>query len=83
VADRKKSGYPGSFDPAYLAAIQNHARDVVAGNHPVLDFYDRDEVLAAAGASMAEIGNAQRSGLERFLDVATWLDLHKPTLKLS
>jgi asparagine synthase (glutamine-hydrolysing) len=83
VADRKKSGYPGSFDPAYLAAIQGHARDLVAAGHGVLDFYDKDAVVAATGASVAEISNAQRSGLERFLDVATWLDLRKPTLKLT
>ncbi|HEX3778381.1 MAG TPA: asparagine synthase (glutamine-hydrolyzing) [Pseudonocardiaceae bacterium] len=83
VANRRKSGYPGSFDPAYLAAIQDHARDVVASSHAVLDFYDRDAVLAACTATIADISNAQRSGLERFLDIATWLDLRKPTLKLT
>jgi asparagine synthase (glutamine-hydrolysing) len=83
VANRKKSGYPGSFDPAYLAAIQSHARDIVAGDHAALEFYDRDAVLAASTATIAGISNAQRSGLERFLDMATWIDLRKPTLKLT
>ena len=83
VADRKKSGYPGSFDPDYLTAIQGQARDLVTGDHTALEFYDRDAVLAATTATVAGITNAQRSGLERFLDLATWLDLRKPTLKLT
>ncbi|GAA3553690.1 asparagine synthase (glutamine-hydrolyzing) [Amycolatopsis ultiminotia] len=83
VANRKKSGYPGSFDPAYLAAIQSHARALVSADHSVLEFYNRDAVLAATGAGIAEITNQQRSGLERFLDFATWMDLRKPTLKLD
>ncbi|MFI9382515.1 asparagine synthase (glutamine-hydrolyzing) [Kutzneria sp. NPDC052558] len=83
VADRKKSGYPGSFDPAYLAAIQAHARDLVSAGHSVLEFYDRDAILEACAASVASISTVQRSGLERFLDVSVWLDLHNPTLKLT
>jgi len=83
VADRKKSGYPGTFDPAYLTAIQSQARDVVSRDHAALDFYDHDAVLAACTASVATITNAERSGLERFLDFTTWLDLYSPTLKLT
>ena len=83
VASRKKSGYPGSFDPNYLTAIQSQTHELVTTQHPVLEFYDRDAVLAASKATGATITNAQRSGMERFLDLATWLDLHKPTLKLS
>jgi asparagine synthase (glutamine-hydrolysing) len=78
VADRKKSGYPGSHDPGYLAAIQAQARERAAANHPVMDFYDKPEVLAAASATADTITPAQRFGIERFLDIATWLDLRKP-----
>ncbi|MGP4018786.1 asparagine synthase (glutamine-hydrolyzing) [Saccharopolyspora sp. 5N708] len=83
VANRKKSGYPGSFDPDYLAAIQGHVHDLLHSDHQVLDFYDRDAVKAASTATISGITNAQRSGLERILDFATWLDLRKPVLKLD
>lgn len=83
VADRKKSGYPGSFDPAYLTAIQNQALELVTTSHPVLEFYDGDAVEAASKADGATITNEQRSGMERLLDMATWLDLRKPTVTLG
>ncbi|QWF76663.1 asparagine synthase (glutamine-hydrolyzing) [Amycolatopsis sp. CA-230715] len=83
VANRKKSGYPGTYDPAYLAAIQQQARALIAGDHAVLDFYDREQVRTAAGATVSGITNLQRAGLERFLDLATWMDQRTPTVKLS
>lgn len=55
----------------------------MSDSHEVLNFYDKDAVLAASKARVGEISNAQRSGLERCLDLATWLDQRGPTLKLS
>ncbi|KZM72305.1 asparagine synthase (glutamine-hydrolyzing) [Nocardia terpenica] len=83
VADRKKSGYPGSYDPHYLTAIQDQVRGLVTNGHPVIDLYNREEVLAASNTTVDTITPAQRFGIERFLDFATWLDLRKPTLKLD
>ncbi|WP_290062364.1 asparagine synthase (glutamine-hydrolyzing) [Amycolatopsis solani] len=82
VADRKKSGYPGSFDPGYLSAVQAQVRDRVEGDHPVLGLHDRAAVLAAAEVPAGAITPAQRFGLERFLDFATWLDIRGPRIKL-
>jgi asparagine synthase (glutamine-hydrolysing) len=83
VADRKKSGYPASHDPDYLTAIQDQVRARIADDHPVLDLYNREEVLAACRSTAATVTPAQRFGIERFLDFATWLDLRGPRLKLS
>ncbi|MFD0919484.1 asparagine synthase (glutamine-hydrolyzing) [Saccharopolyspora rosea] len=82
VADRKKSGYPGSFDPNYLAEIQRQTRELLDTGHPMFDLYDPAKVRAAATASAAEISTVQRSGLERALDLAAWFDLRNPTLKI-
>lgn len=82
VADRKKSGYPGSFDPSYLAAIQSQAADLLAGDHAVLEFFDRAKLREAVAAGPDTIAGFQRSAIERVLDIATWLDLHRPVLKL-
>lgn len=83
VVDRRKSGYPGSHAPGYLRAIQDQVRERAAANHPVMDLYDKPAVLAAASATADAITPAQRFGIERFLDVATWLDLRNPKLILD
>ncbi|MBQ6642022.1 MAG: asparagine synthase (glutamine-hydrolyzing) [Saccharopolyspora sp.] len=83
VADRKKSGYPGSFDPNYLAAIQSQARELFSANHEVLEFFDRDALKTATETTGDAVTTAQRNGIERALDIAAWYDLRKPTLKLD
>ncbi|WP_258348775.1 asparagine synthase (glutamine-hydrolyzing) [Saccharopolyspora gregorii] len=83
VANRKKSGYPGSFDPNYLRAIQAQAAELIATDHRVLEFYDADRLKAATTADGATITHEQRGAIERSLDFATWLDQRNPVLKLS
>lgn len=83
VAERKKSGYPGTFDPGYVSAIQAQANDLIASNHPALDFFDQDKLKAATAADVTTISTAQRGGIERVLDIATLFDLRNPTIKFS
>jgi asparagine synthase (glutamine-hydrolysing) len=50
----------------------------------VFDIVNRDWLARArAVAAEAQITQASRHGLERALDLALWLDMYKPTLKLS
>ena len=81
VADRLKSGYPGSFDPDYLAAIQAQAAELLSGDHAALQFYDREQLRAATRAPGETITTDQRNGIERVLDMAAWFDLRNPTIK--
>jgi asparagine synthase (glutamine-hydrolysing) len=83
VYDRKKSGYPATHDPRYVTALQHQVADLVAGDHPALDFYDRSQVAATTKAEPAALGPGERSGMERLMDIATWLDLHHPTIKAA
>lgn len=83
VVQRKKSGYPGSFDPNYVAAIQAQTSDLLASRHSALDLCHRTRLEEAAEADGATITTRQRSHLERALDLATWFDLHKPVINLS
>jgi asparagine synthase (glutamine-hydrolysing) len=63
--------------------LQNNAREYLSSpGHPVFDIVSRDW-LARAVAAEAQITQASRHGLERALDLALWLDMYKPTLKLS
>jgi asparagine synthase (glutamine-hydrolysing) len=83
VVDRVKSPYPSTQDPGYTVKLQNNAREYLASpGHPVFDLVNRDW-LAQAVAAEAQITQASRHGLERALDLALWLDMYKPALKLS
>jgi asparagine synthase (glutamine-hydrolysing) len=82
VAERVKSPYPSTQDPAYGTKLQEHARDVLASqDHPVFELIDRGWLRTAAAAE--DIDRPTRFGLERTLDLALWLDMYKPVLKLS
>lgn len=83
VVQRKKSGYPGSFDPNYVSAIQAQTSDLLASGHPALDLFHRTRLQEAVGAERTTITTRQRSHLERALDMATWFDQHKPDIRLN
>ena len=83
VAERVKSPYPSTQDPAYTVKLQDNAREYLSSpGHPVFDIVNRDWLARAAGAE-AQITQASRRGLERALDLALWLDMYRPVLKLS
>ena len=83
VAERVKSPYPSTQDPAYTVKLQANAREYLSNrDHPVFDIVSRDW-LARAVAAEAQITQASRRGLERTLDLALWLDMYRPVLKLS
>lgn len=82
VIDRRKSPYPSTQDPRYVAMLQEHANDYVSKpNHDVFEIISRDWLRTAA--SLEKMDPATRFGLERTLDVALWLDMYQPVLKLS
>jgi asparagine synthase (glutamine-hydrolysing) len=83
VAQRVKSPYPSTQDPAYAMKLRDNAREYLSSpGHAVFDIVDRDW-LARATAGDTEVTQASRYGLERILDLALWLDMYKPVLKLS
>jgi asparagine synthase (glutamine-hydrolysing) len=81
VVERVKSPYPSTQDPEYARRLQEHVRGYLAVDHPVFDVIDRKWLQHAATAE--EVARPVRSGLERALDLALWLDMYKPVLKLS
>ncbi len=83
VANRKKSGYPGSFDPAYLAAIRRQAGDLITSGHPALELCRTETLREALDAPAEVITTQQRATVERALDLATWFDLRKPVITLD
>jgi asparagine synthase (glutamine-hydrolysing) len=84
VADRVKSPYPSTQDPKYAVKLRDNAREYLADpDHPVFEIVDRDWLAGAVEAGPPQITQTSRRGLERTLDLALWLDMYKPALKLS
>ena len=84
VVDRVKSPYPSTQDPAYAVKLQEHARDYLGTpGHPVFDIVDRHWLAKAVEIDTPQITQASRKGLEKTLDLALWLDMYHPILKLS
>ncbi|GAA3725367.1 hypothetical protein GCM10023082_24220 [Streptomyces tremellae] len=82
VADRKKSGYPGTFDPAYVTAVQDQAAELLADGHPAVGLLDREVLRGATTAAPEEITQRQRTVLERTLDLGAWFAAHHPTIRV-
>ncbi|MEW2164593.1 asparagine synthase (glutamine-hydrolyzing) [Streptomyces sp. NPDC007084] len=82
VANRKKSGYPGTFDPAYVEAIQSQGADLLRAGHPATDLVSRERLTEATRRPAADLDQRQRMLLERTLDLGVWFDIHRPTVKV-
>ncbi|OON81390.1 asparagine synthase (glutamine-hydrolyzing) [Streptomyces tsukubensis] len=83
VVQRKKSGYPGSFDPRYVAAIQSQASELLSSGHAALELCNAGVLREAVAADGATITAQQRGHLERALDLAVWFDQHSPVIKFN
>jgi asparagine synthase (glutamine-hydrolysing) len=83
VVERVKSPYPSTQDPRYFANLQRNAREYLATpDHPVFDIVNREWLAREVELDTPQIEQTGRSGLERTLDLALWLEMYKPSLKL-
>ncbi|ONI67370.1 asparagine synthase (glutamine-hydrolyzing) [Kribbella sp. ALI-6-A] len=80
VATRTKSPYPQTQDPAYVVALSEQARQLLADDHPVLELADRAKVDQTL---TAEPGAVPRQNLEQLLSLATWLDIYRPEIRAA
>ncbi|MBW4702009.1 MULTISPECIES: asparagine synthase (glutamine-hydrolyzing) [unclassified Micromonospora] len=80
VLDRVKAPYPATLDPMYTSALLQQCRDLLATDDPVFNLVDRaylEGITRESGALPIEI----RNGMERVLDLSTWLDIYRPELR--
>jgi asparagine synthase (glutamine-hydrolysing) len=81
VVQRVKSPYPSTQDVLYVGDIQRQALELLAQpSHDVWSVIDGAWLAGAALEDPAVLGSAHRHGIERTLDMATWLDLYRPSL---
>lgn len=78
--ERDKSS---SHDKESGCRQRRRANELLASrNHPVFNLVSRDWLVGAAAAG-AEVSPDSRRGIERALDLARWLDMYKPVLKIA
>jgi asparagine synthase (glutamine-hydrolysing) len=84
VAQRVKSPYPSTQDPAYAAALQQQAKEVLAEHDsPVFSLVDRAWVEDAVELDSANVPATTRHSLDRVLDLYHWFDLYSPQIQLD
>jgi asparagine synthase (glutamine-hydrolysing) len=84
VLERRKAPYPSTRDPFYTEALQQQAKEILADrNHAVHALTDQGWIQRTVALAATDVDGAARTGLERWLDLSTWLELHNPRLILS
>jgi asparagine synthase (glutamine-hydrolysing) len=79
-----KSPYPSTQDPRYMVNLRRNASEYLCQpDHQVFDVVSRDWLAKEVAVDTREITQTARRGLERTLDLALWLDMYKPSLKLA
>lgn len=83
VLARKKSPFPRTRDPRYVALLQRQVAELRAGSPGwVVELFDRSTVDQAVSAPPDRLSSRHRVVLERILGLHTWVELRQPTLAL-
>ncbi|MFI1964576.1 asparagine synthase (glutamine-hydrolyzing) [Streptomyces pathocidini] len=83
VVERRKAPYPSTQDPKYAAALREQCRDLLTTpGHSVFDLIDKAKLRQAVATEAPQIDQASRRDLERTLDLAVWMGMYAPTIKL-
>ncbi|MGW7456546.1 asparagine synthase (glutamine-hydrolyzing) [Streptomyces sp. NPDC054797] len=84
VVERVKSPYPSPQDPQYAANLQQQVKELLAAQDaPVFALVDRAWAQQVGAQDPAAMTTGVRAGLERVLDLHTWMELHSPELQLD
>jgi asparagine synthase (glutamine-hydrolysing) len=84
VVERVKSPYPSTQDPGYAAELQRMGKELLAErDHPVFRIMNREWMDETVKLDPTAMPGGAREGLDRALDLGTWLDLYKPEIRVS
>jgi asparagine synthase (glutamine-hydrolysing) len=83
VVDRVKSAYPSNQDDRHVRALADQARELaVESSNPIFELIDRDWVRGVVDRPAAQLSRADRNGLEDVLNLAAWLSIYRPEVRL-
>jgi asparagine synthase (glutamine-hydrolysing) len=80
---RQKTAYPSIRHPSYSVVLQQQAAQLAADTgHPVFAIVKREWLRNIAHRETAVLAPRERNMIEWILNLATWLLLYRPTLRL-
>lgn len=83
VIERVKSPYPSTQDPKYAEALQKQGKELLSQPaHPVFGLISQGWLTRAVSIDTPQVTQVSRRGLERTLDLAMWMDMYNPTIRL-
>ncbi|MGW4550650.1 asparagine synthase (glutamine-hydrolyzing) [Streptomyces violaceorubidus] len=82
VLERVKAPYPATLDPHYTGALLQQSKELLTTDDPVFDLVDRGWLENITRQDSATMPIDVRNGMERVLDLSTWLDIYRPELRL-
>lgn len=84
VAIRRKTAYPSTRHPGYLAATLRQGSGLAAdANNPVFAVVDRPWLKHITGRDPRELSAQERNSLEWVMNLDAWLEVYQPTLRLT
>lgn len=82
VLQRAKAPYPATLDPHYTGALLQQSKELLTTDDPVFNLVDRSWLENITRQDSATMPIDVRNGMERVLDLSTWLDVYRPQLRL-
>lgn len=82
VLDRVKAPYPATLDPLYTGALLQQSKDLLASDDRVFEMVDREWLKGMTQQDAENMPIDIRNGMERVLDLSTWLDVYRPEVRL-
>ena len=84
VLMRRKAPYPSTPDVQYTETIKTQVAHLLTeANHPVHDIANRKYLKKLVKMQTNSLSPADRHGMERLLDMAMWLEIYRPSMKLN
>ncbi|GAA2829436.1 asparagine synthase (glutamine-hydrolyzing) [Kitasatospora sp. CM 4170] len=83
VVERVKALYPHTQQLAYVGRLQQQVGELLSADHEAVTLFDGAALARAVAAQPEAVDRDEREAFERVLDLAVWLDLYRPTIKLS
>jgi asparagine synthase (glutamine-hydrolysing) len=84
VVDRVKSPYPSTQDPGYARKLQRMGEELLAEpDNPMFRIINRRWFDDTVRVDAAELPDYEREKLDRAVDIATWLDMYRPEIRVA
>ena len=70
-------------DVHYVADVQRQAKELLATDTPVFELVSKNWLEQSVQLDPERVPSAVRNSIERTLDIQAWLEVSRPTLRLS